>query len=90
VQLDVGAQLLAPPPMKRPRAVEVALGSLHLSSGDVEEWLRPLQRREIRRDLRKYAAHPTPGAADAICSPRPTRSPRPSSRCSSSGQAKTG
>jgi hypothetical protein len=54
VQLDVGAQLLAPPPMKRPRAVGVALGSLHLSSGDVEEWLRPLQRREIRRDLRNF------------------------------------
>jgi pimeloyl-ACP methyl ester carboxylesterase len=52
--------------MKQPRAVEVALGSLHLSSGDVEEWLRPLQRREIRRDLRKYAAHPRRGRRDLL------------------------
>jgi pimeloyl-ACP methyl ester carboxylesterase len=31
-----------------------------------EEWLRPLQRREIRRDLRKYAAHPRRGRRDLL------------------------
>jgi hypothetical protein len=73
------------------RELPIALGWMSkrgIPDEIVKEWLRPLRRREIRRDLRKYVRDTKRGRRDLLAATEAL--PPSGSRCSSSGRAKTG
>jgi hypothetical protein len=62
---------------RRLRQLPIAFGRMskrEIPDAVFKEWLRSWQRREIRRDLRKYAGDTN--EAGETCLRRPTRSPR--------------
>jgi pimeloyl-ACP methyl ester carboxylesterase len=90
--LPGGLAIMARALLFRPRReLPIALGWMSkrgIPDEIVKEWLRPLRRREIRRDLRKYVRDTKRGRRDLLAATEAL--PPSGSRCSSSGRAKTG
>jgi pimeloyl-ACP methyl ester carboxylesterase len=76
--------------VRRLRQLPMTFGSMskrHVPNEVMQEWMRPLADRKIRRDYKKYAA--TPRGAGGTCSPRQTRSSPSTVRCWSYGRPRT-